>query len=78
MCYSQIVETDSERLVTPDFVTSKFQGRDLNPGLSDLESWVCPTGHSGLLGSKAQGPPGANSSCPCNPAVASLRSSQNP
>lgn len=27
----------------PDFVTSKLQGRDLNPGLNDLASWVCPT-----------------------------------
>ena len=29
--------------MTPDFVTSKLQDGDLNPGLTDLESGVCPT-----------------------------------
>ena len=28
------------KCLTPGFITSKLQGRDLNPGLSDLELWV--------------------------------------
>ena len=45
-CHSHFTEKGlgrSKDPVTPDFVTFKLQGRDVDPDLSDLESWVCPT-----------------------------------
>ena len=66
--------------LTPDFVTSKLQGRDFNPGLNDLESWVCLTWSQ--LPLRVQKPWASPNtiippSCLCNPACPSPGSSQS-